>query len=148
MPQNDYYKHESHHFYHAGPPRVYQVHVPVTQKPVTVHVPQNVPVNFVPVQVPTQDLGPLSVIELDPFGKPPIFCVQKKTLFFSWSLRGPVRQEEGAGEGGAAPGDGDDQGGATDHSVQQPGQPADTEGWGQGDQPPITNNYASLHHPQ
>merc|ERR1740129_1093594 len=67
LPQNDYYKHESHHFYHAGPPRVYQVHVPVTQKPVTVHVPQNVPVNFVPVQVPTQDLGPLSVIELDPF---------------------------------------------------------------------------------
>ena len=42
---------------------------PAPQKPVTVHVPQNVPVNFVPVQVPTQDLGPLSVIELDPFGK-------------------------------------------------------------------------------
>ena len=83
MPPNDYYKHESHHFYHAGPPRVYQVHVPVTQKPVTVHVPQNVPVNFVPVQVPTQDLGPLSVIELDPFGKPPdILCPEKK-LFFS-----------------------------------------------------------------
>ena len=84
MPQNDYYKHESHHFYHAGPPRVYQVHVPVTQKPVTVHVPQNVPVNFVPVQVPTQDLGPLSVIELDPFGKTPdILCPEKKleTLF-------------------------------------------------------------------
>ena len=34
----------------------------------TVHVPQNVPVNFVPVHVPTQDLGPLSVVELDPFG--------------------------------------------------------------------------------
>ena len=44
------------------------VQVPVTRKPVTVHVPQNVPVNFVPVHVPTQDLGPLSVVELDPFG--------------------------------------------------------------------------------
>merc|ERR1712117_616243 len=59
LPPNDYYKHESHHFY--------QVQVPVTRKPVTVHVPQNVPVNFVPVHVPTQDLGPLSVVELDPF---------------------------------------------------------------------------------
>merc|ERR1711894_798829 len=67
LPPNDYYKHETHHFYHAGPPRVYQVQVPVTRKPATVHVPQNVPVNFVPVHVPTQDLGPLSVVELDPF---------------------------------------------------------------------------------
>ena len=125
---NDYYKHETHHFYHAGPPRVYQVQVsalcciprqtpgfqhdvrlptqtfpkcsglsivntynnrlsfvsslknkivqvPVTRKPVTVHVPQNVPVNFVPVHVPTQDLGPLSVVELDPFGNKTLLSV-------------------------------------------------------------------------
>merc|ERR1712130_997518 len=41
LPAADYYKHETHHYYHAGPPRVYKVHVPVTQKPYTVHVPQN-----------------------------------------------------------------------------------------------------------
>ena len=68
LPPNDYYGHEHHHYYHAGPPRVYKVQVPVTQKPYTVHVPQNVPVNFVPVNVPTQSLGPLSIVELDPFG--------------------------------------------------------------------------------
>jgi len=68
LPAADYYKHETHHYYHAGPPRVYKVHVPVTQKPYTVHVPQNVPVNFVPVNVPARhDLGPISVVELDPF---------------------------------------------------------------------------------
>merc|ERR1712106_586562 len=48
----DYYKHEHHHYYHAGPPRVYKVPVPVTQKPHIVHVPQNVPVQFVGVNVP------------------------------------------------------------------------------------------------
>merc|ERR1712002_453761 len=48
----DYYKHEHHHYYHAGPPRVYKVPVPVTQKPHIVHVPQNVPVKFVGVNVP------------------------------------------------------------------------------------------------
>ena len=46
---------------------VYQVHVPVTQRPYTVHVPQNVPVNFVPVSVPTQSLGPISIVEQNPF---------------------------------------------------------------------------------
>ena len=51
------------------------VQVPVTRKPVTVHVPQNVPVNFVPVHVPTQDLGPLSVVELDPFGNKTLLSV-------------------------------------------------------------------------
>ena len=61
--------------YHAGPPKVVQVAVPVTQKPYVVQVgwdnypqcsraphnlppcvqvPQNVPVRFVPVNVPTQ----------------------------------------------------------------------------------------------
>merc|ERR1711862_817862 len=54
-------------YYNAGPPRVYKVHVPVTQRPVTVHVPQNVPVNFVPVNVPTPSLGPISVVEQNPF---------------------------------------------------------------------------------
>merc|ERR1719412_1333982 len=54
-------------YYHAGPPRVYKVHVPVTQRPYTVHVPQNVPVNFVPVSVPTQNLGPISIVEQNPF---------------------------------------------------------------------------------
>ena len=44
-----------------------QVHVPVTQRPYTVHVPQNVPVNFVPVSVPTQNLGPISIVEQNPF---------------------------------------------------------------------------------
>merc|ERR1712018_1005815 len=48
----DYYKHEHHYYYHAGPPRVYKVPVPVTQKPHIVHVPQNVPVKFVGVNVP------------------------------------------------------------------------------------------------
>merc|ERR1712066_907227 len=38
--------------YYAGPPRVYKVPVPVTQKPHIVHVPQNVPVKFVGVNVP------------------------------------------------------------------------------------------------
>merc|ERR1712020_8537 len=55
LPDYDYYKHEQHHYYHAGPPRVFHVKVPVTQRPYTVHVPQNVPVNFVPVSVPEQD---------------------------------------------------------------------------------------------
>ena len=41
--------------------------VPVTQRPYTVHVPQNVPVNFVPVSVPRQDLPGIQVIEQDPF---------------------------------------------------------------------------------
>merc|ERR1719435_633171 len=54
LPPLDYYKHETHHYYHAGPPKVVHVPVAVTQKPYVVHVPQNVPVNFVPVQVPTQ----------------------------------------------------------------------------------------------
>ena len=81
LPPADYYKHETHHFYHAGPPRVYQVRVPVTQRPVTVHVPQNVPVNFVPVHVPTQSqgLGPLSVVELDPFGR--------MNLIYFWMIK-------------------------------------------------------------
>ena len=43
------------------------VQVPVTQRPYTVHVPQNVPVNFVPVSVPRQDLPGIQVIEQDPF---------------------------------------------------------------------------------
>merc|ERR1711997_64518 len=67
LPDYDYYKHEQHHYYHAGPPRVFHVKVPVTQRPYTVHVPQNVPVNFVPVSVPRQDLGPIQVLEQDPF---------------------------------------------------------------------------------
>merc|ERR1712203_305703 len=67
LPAHDYYKHEQHHYYHAGPPRVYHVKVPVTQRPYTVHVPQNVPVNFVPVSVPRQDLGPIQVLQQDPF---------------------------------------------------------------------------------
>merc|ERR1711997_345159 len=67
LPDYDYYKHEQHHYYHAGPPRVYHVKVPVTQKPYTVHVPQNVPVNFVPVSVPTQQLPGIQIIEKDPF---------------------------------------------------------------------------------
>ena len=33
VPDYDYYKHEHHHFYHAGPPKVVHVKVPVTQKP-------------------------------------------------------------------------------------------------------------------
>ena len=45
----------------------YCLQVPVTQRPYTVHVPQNVPVNFVPVSVPRQDLGPIQVLEQDPF---------------------------------------------------------------------------------
>ena len=38
LPNADYYKHEHHHFYHAGPPKVVQVAVPVTQKPYVVQV--------------------------------------------------------------------------------------------------------------
>jgi len=53
IPNYDYYKHEHHHYYHAGPPKVVQVPVPVTQKPYVVQVPQNVPVKFVGVNVPT-----------------------------------------------------------------------------------------------
>ena len=43
--------------------------VPVTQRPYTVHVPQNVPVNFVPVSVPRQELAlpGIQVIEQNPF---------------------------------------------------------------------------------
>ena len=83
LPDYDYYKHEQHHYYHAGPPRVFHVkvyhpasdnyntvdclQVPVTQRPYTVHVPQNVPVNFVPVSVPRQDLPGIQVLEQDPF---------------------------------------------------------------------------------
>merc|ERR1711974_573326 len=67
LPNYDYYKHEQHHYYHAGPPRVFHVKVPVTQRPYTVHVPQNVPVNFVPVSVPRQDLPAIQVLEQDPF---------------------------------------------------------------------------------
>merc|ERR1711997_1081109 len=63
LPDYDYYKHEQHHYYHAGPPRVFHVKVPVTQRPYTVHVPQGVPVNFVPVQVPTQAAPPIQVIQ-------------------------------------------------------------------------------------
>ena len=45
------------------------VQVPVTQRPYTVHVPQNVPVNFVPVSVPRQELAlpGIQVIEQNPF---------------------------------------------------------------------------------
>merc|ERR1711990_1107871 len=67
LPDYDYYKHEQHHYYHAGPPRVFHVKVPVTQRPYTVHVPQNVPVNFVPVSVPRQDLPGIQVVQQDPF---------------------------------------------------------------------------------
>merc|ERR1711990_688881 len=67
LPDYDYYKHEQHHYYHAGPPRVFHVKVPVTQRPYTVHVPQNVPVDFVPVSVPRQDLPGIQVLEQDPF---------------------------------------------------------------------------------
>merc|ERR1711997_385305 len=82
LPDYDYYKHEQHHYYHAGPPRVFHVKVPVTQRPYTVHVPQNVPVNFVPVSVPRQDLPGIQVLEQDPFtyfdtGSP---YVQRKEL--------------------------------------------------------------------
>jgi len=63
VPNLDYYKHETHHYYHAGPPKVIHVRVPVTQRPYTVHVPQGVPVNFVPVQVPTQAAPPIQVIQ-------------------------------------------------------------------------------------
>ena len=45
----------------------YSLQVPVTQRPYTVHVPQNVPVNFVPVSVPRQDLPAIQVLEQDPF---------------------------------------------------------------------------------
>ena len=38
LPNYDYYKHETHHYYHAGPPKVVQVAVPVTQKPYVVQV--------------------------------------------------------------------------------------------------------------
>merc|ERR1711953_532680 len=70
------------HDYHAGPPRVFHVKVPVTQKPYTVHVPQNVPVNFVPVSVSTQQLPGIQVVQQDPFtyfdsGSP---YVQRKEL--------------------------------------------------------------------
>merc|ERR1711997_329582 len=67
LPDYDYYKHEQHHYYHAGPPRVFHVKVPVTQKPYTVHVPQNVPVNFVPVSVPSQQLPGIQIVQKDPF---------------------------------------------------------------------------------
>merc|ERR1711997_965990 len=82
LPDYDYYKHEQHHYYYAGPPRVFHVKVPVTQRPYTVHVPQNVPVNFVPVSVPRQDLPGIQVLEQDPFtyfdsGSP---YVQRKEL--------------------------------------------------------------------
>merc|ERR1712123_174993 len=40
LPQLDYSKHETHHYYHAGPPKVIHVRVPVTQKPYIVHVPR------------------------------------------------------------------------------------------------------------
>ena len=33
LPNYDYYKHDHHHYYHAGPPKVIHVKVPVTQKP-------------------------------------------------------------------------------------------------------------------
>ena len=45
----------------------HSLQVPVTQRPYTVHVPQNVPVNFVPVSVPRQDLPAIQVLEQDPF---------------------------------------------------------------------------------
>merc|ERR1711892_524640 len=63
LPQLDYFKHETHHYYHAGPPKVIHVRVPVTQKPYIVHVPQGVPVNFVPVQVPRQPAPQIQVIQ-------------------------------------------------------------------------------------
>ena len=50
--------------------------VPVTQKPYTVHVPQNVPVNFVPVSVPTQQLPGIQVVQQDPF----TYCEYPDTL--------------------------------------------------------------------
>ena len=40
------------------------VQVPVTQRPYTVHVPQNVPVNFVPVSVPTAPPPPVQVVQV------------------------------------------------------------------------------------
>jgi len=66
LPNADYYKHEHHHFYHAGPPKVVQVAVPVTQKPYVVQVPQNVPVQFVGVNVPTPAPPPPRVIQVQP----------------------------------------------------------------------------------
>ena len=93
LPAADYYKHETHHYYHAGPPRVYKVHVPVTQKPYTVHVPQNVPVNFVPVNVPARhDLGPISVVELDPFSS-------RESLIFVLHIENIIMQKYGLGVG-------------------------------------------------
>merc|ERR1719220_1412950 len=66
IPNYDYYKHETHHFYHAGPPRVVHVKVPVTQKPYVVQVPQNVPIKFVPVQVPPPPTPPVQVVQVQP----------------------------------------------------------------------------------
>jgi len=43
--------HVHHHYYHPSNPIV---RVPVTQQPFVVKVPQNVPVKFIPVNVPTQ----------------------------------------------------------------------------------------------
>jgi len=52
LPANNVdHKHVHHHFYHPSQPIV---KVPVTQRPFVVKVPQNVPVKFVPVNVPTQ----------------------------------------------------------------------------------------------
>merc|ERR1719412_2017633 len=66
VPDYDYYKHEHHHYYHAGPPKVVHVKVPVTQKPYVVEIPQNVPVRFVPVNVPTAPPPPVQVVQVQP----------------------------------------------------------------------------------
>merc|ERR1719445_2532206 len=66
LPNYDYYKHDHHHYYHAGPPKVIHVKVPVTQKPYVVQVPQNVPVKFVPVSVPTPPTPPVQVVQVQP----------------------------------------------------------------------------------
>jgi len=68
IPNYDYYKHEHHHYYHAGPPKVVQVPVPVTQKPYVVQVPQNVPVKFVGVNVPTPPPPPVQVVQVQQGG--------------------------------------------------------------------------------
>merc|ERR1711874_874801 len=62
LPNYDYYKHDHHHYYHAGPPRVFHVKVPVS--------------------VPTQQLPGIQVVQQDPFtyfdsGSP---YVQRKEL--------------------------------------------------------------------
>jgi len=66
LPNYDYYKHEHHHYYHAGPPKVVHVKVPVTQKPYVVQVPQNVPVQFVGVNVPTPAPPRVQVVQVQP----------------------------------------------------------------------------------